>query len=175
MKPFQQMRTHVELGAAGRRLATRAESMADSGEGRPAVHTAVQVLAPVRAGGVPDRREGRSYPWSPVAELAFQEQACQVWNVPDRTAAQRVAPVSSVPTLFLNGTFDMKTGASWAQRTARTLPRSTTVQIPGIGHWVVPQSPCARKVLASFLTRPTAPDTGCVAGLRWEPFTVIPK
>ncbi|MFE5805755.1 alpha/beta fold hydrolase [Streptomyces sp. NPDC056491] len=108
-------------------------------------------------------------------QLAFQEQACRVWNVPDRTATQRVAPVSSVPTLFLNGTFDMKTGASWAQRTARTLPRSTTVQIPGIGHWVVPQSPCAQKVLASFLTRPTAPDTGCVAGLGWEPFTIIPK
>ncbi|MEV7611582.1 alpha/beta fold hydrolase [Streptomyces sp. NPDC089799] len=108
-------------------------------------------------------------------QLAFQDQVCRIWNVPDRTAVQRVAPVSSVPTLFLNGTFDMKTGASWAQKTARTLPRSTTVQIPGIGHWTVPQSPCAQKVLASFLARPTAPDTGCVADLRWEPFTITPK
>ncbi|WP_314246882.1 alpha/beta fold hydrolase [Streptomyces kutzneri] len=108
-------------------------------------------------------------------QLAFQEQVCRVWNVPDRTATVRVPPVSSVPTLFINGTGDMKTGASWAQKTARTLPRSTTVQIPGIGHWVVPQSPCAQKVLASFLTRPTAPDTGCVAGLGWEPFTITPK
>ncbi|MBW5480487.1 alpha/beta fold hydrolase [Streptomyces bambusae] len=108
-------------------------------------------------------------------QLAFQDQVCRVWNVPDRTAVQRAAPVSPVPTLFLNGTFDMKTGASWAQKTARTLPRSTTVQIPGIGHWVVPQSPCAQKVLASFLTRPAAPDTGCVAGLKWEPFTITPK
>ncbi|MFJ4780005.1 alpha/beta fold hydrolase [Streptomyces sp. NPDC088762] len=108
-------------------------------------------------------------------QLAFQEQVCRVWNVPDRTATQRVAPVSSVPTLFLNGTFDMKTGPSWAQKTARTLPHSTTVQIPGIGHWTVPQSPCAQKVLASFLARPAAPDTGCVAGLKWEPFTITPK
>ncbi|MER6257293.1 alpha/beta fold hydrolase [Streptomyces sp. NPDC001584] len=108
-------------------------------------------------------------------QLAFQDQVCRVWNVPDRTATVRAAPVSSVPTLFVNGTGDMKTGASWAQKTARTLPRSTTVQIPGIGHWVVPQSPCAQKVLASFLTRPTAPDTGCVAGLGWEPFTITPK
>ncbi|MFF5446508.1 alpha/beta fold hydrolase [Streptomyces sp. NPDC012888] len=108
-------------------------------------------------------------------QLAFQNQVCRVWNVPDRTAVQRVPAVSSVPVLFLNGTFDMKTGTSWAQQTARTLSRSTTVRIPGIGHWVVPQSPCAQKVLASFLTRPTAPDTGCVAGLRWEPFTIIPK
>ncbi|MFG2297627.1 alpha/beta fold hydrolase [Streptomyces sp. NPDC048603] len=108
-------------------------------------------------------------------QLAFQNQVCHVWNVPDRTATQRVAPAGSVPVLFLNGTFDMKTGASWAQKTARTLPHATTVRIPGIGHWVVPQSPCAQKVLASFLTRPTAPDTGCVAGLGWEPFTITPK
>ncbi|MCX5275211.1 alpha/beta fold hydrolase [Streptomyces virginiae] len=108
-------------------------------------------------------------------QLAFQEQVCRVWNVPDRTATVRVAPVSSVPTLFINGTGDMKTGASWAQKTARTLPRSTAVQVPGIGHWVVPQSPCAQKVLASFLTRPTAPDTECVADLGWEPFTITPK
>ncbi|MFJ8565685.1 alpha/beta fold hydrolase [Streptomyces sp. NPDC093514] len=108
-------------------------------------------------------------------QLAFQEQVCRVWNVPDRTATIRVAPVSSVPTLFLNGTGDMKTGASWAQKTARALPHATTVQVPGIGHWVVPQSPCAQKVLASFLARPTAPDTGCVAGLGWAPFTITPK
>ncbi|MCX5380348.1 alpha/beta fold hydrolase [Streptomyces sp. NBC_00091] len=108
-------------------------------------------------------------------QLAFQDPICRIWNVPDRAAAQRVPTVSSVPTLFFNGTFDMKTGASWAKKAARTLSRSTTVEVPGIGHWVVPQSPCAQKVLASFLTRPTAPDTGCVAGLGWEPFTITPK
>ncbi|MEU9182719.1 alpha/beta fold hydrolase [Streptomyces sp. NPDC048550] len=108
-------------------------------------------------------------------QLAFQDQMCRIWNVPDRTATQRVATESAVPTLFINGTFDMKTGPSWARKAARTLSHSTTVEVPGIGHWVVPQSPCAQKVLASFLTRPTAPDTGCVAGLRWEPFTITPK
>ncbi|MEW1633688.1 alpha/beta fold hydrolase [Streptomyces sp. NPDC093801] len=108
-------------------------------------------------------------------QLAFQEQMCRIWKVPDRTAVQRVATSSPVPVLFVNGTFDMKTGASWAQKTARTLPHSTIVRIPGIGHWAVPQSPCAQKVLASFLARPAAPDTGCVAGLGWEPFTITPK
>ncbi|MFF3209632.1 alpha/beta fold hydrolase [Streptomyces sp. NPDC002886] len=108
-------------------------------------------------------------------QLPFQDELCRIWNVPDRTAAVRVPTVSSVPVLFINGTFDMKTGASWAPKTARTLSNSTTVQVPGIGHWVVPQSPCAQKVLASFLADPTAPDTGCVAGLRWEPFTITPE
>ncbi|MFI6148655.1 alpha/beta fold hydrolase [Streptomyces sp. NPDC051109] len=108
-------------------------------------------------------------------QLAFQDRLCRIWNVPDRTTGQRVATTSSVPTLFINGTFDMKTSPSWAKKAAGSLSRSTTVQVPGIGHWVVPQSPCAQKVLASFLARPTAPDTGCVAGLRWEPFTITPK
>ncbi|MFK0253708.1 alpha/beta fold hydrolase [Streptomyces sp. NPDC090445] len=108
-------------------------------------------------------------------QLPFQYDACRIWNVPDRTAAQRVATVSAVPTLLVSGTFDGKTGARWAREAARTLSRSTSVQIPGITHWVVPQSPCAQKVLASFLADPTAPDTGCVAGLAPKPFTITPK
>ncbi|GGS10388.1 hypothetical protein Snoj_15260 [Streptomyces nojiriensis] len=74
-----------------------------------------------------------------------------------------------------NGAFDMKTGASRAQRTARTLPRSTTAQLPGIGHRSVPQSPRAQKAPAPFPARPTVPGTACVAGLGWEPFTITPK
>lgn len=107
-------------------------------------------------------------------QLPFQYDVCRVWNVPDRTAIQRVATYSKVPTLVVSGTFDAKTGARWGAYAARTLPRSTVVRIPGIGHFVVPQSPCAQRVLDSFLTRPTAPDTGCVAGLQPEPFTITP-
>ncbi|MEV6954542.1 alpha/beta fold hydrolase [Streptomyces sp. NPDC051183] len=107
-------------------------------------------------------------------QLNFQHDICRAWDVPDRTALTRVATHSKVPTLIVSGTFDMKTGASWGQFTGRTLPRSTAVQIPGIGHGVILQSPCAQSVLASFLALPTAPDTGCVAGLEPKPFTVIP-
>lgn len=108
-------------------------------------------------------------------QLPFQYPACGVWNVPDRAAVQRVATVSSVPALVISGTFDVKTGASWAQGVARNLSESIAIEVPGIGHWVVPQSPCAQSVLASFLARPTAPDTSCVDGLEPEPFTIIPK
>ncbi|WP_371502749.1 alpha/beta hydrolase [Kitasatospora sp. NBC_00374] len=107
-------------------------------------------------------------------QLPFEYDVCRAWNVPDRTAVQRVATYSKVPTLIISGTFDAKTGASWGPYTGRTLSRSTAVQIPGIGHFVVPQSPCAQSVLASFLTRPAAPDTGCVAGLAPKPFTITP-
>ncbi|MEU1273403.1 alpha/beta hydrolase [Streptomyces sp. NPDC005799] len=107
-------------------------------------------------------------------QLPFQYEVCRVWNVPDRTAVQRVATVSKVPALVVSGTFDAKTGASWGAYAARTLSRSTVVRIPGIGHWVVPQSPCAQRVLASFLAHPNTPETGCVAGLAPQPFTITP-
>ncbi|MEU9177594.1 alpha/beta fold hydrolase [Streptomyces sp. NPDC048550] len=110
-----------------------------------------------------------------VPQLPFQYPACRIWNVPDRASVQRVATVSSVPALLVSGTFDVKTGASWAKGVARDLSRSTAVQIPGIGHWVVPQSPCAQRVLASFLAHPTEPDTACVEDVEPAPFTIIPK
>lgn len=107
-------------------------------------------------------------------QLPFQYEVCRVWNVPDRTAVQRVTTVSKVPALVVSGTFDAKTGASWGAYAARTLSRSTVVRIPGVGHWVVPQSSCAQRVLASFLAHPSTPDTGCVAGLAPKPFTITP-
>ncbi|UUU38676.1 alpha/beta hydrolase [Streptomyces sp. NBC_00162] len=88
-------------------------------------------------------------------QLPFQYPVCGVWNVPDRASVQRVPTFSSVPALVVSGTFDVKTGASWAKGVARNLSNSTSVLVPGIGHWVVPQSPCAQSVLASFLARPT--------------------
>ncbi|MET9959961.1 alpha/beta fold hydrolase [Streptomyces sp. NPDC006326] len=110
-----------------------------------------------------------------VPQLPFQYDVCRVWGVKDQAAEHRVATVSSVPALVISGSFDVKTGAGYAKDASRTLSRSTSVLIPGIGHWVVPQSPCAQEVLASFLARPTAPDTGCVAGLSPKPFTITPK
>ncbi|WP_323186069.1 MULTISPECIES: alpha/beta fold hydrolase [unclassified Streptomyces] len=112
---------------------------------------------------------------SQAPQLPFQYPVCGVWNVPDRASVQRVPTFSSVPALVVSGTFDVKTGASWAKGVARNLSNSTSVLVPGIGHWVVPQSPCAQSVLASFLARPTAPDTSCVDDLEPQPFTIIPK
>ncbi|MFJ7592228.1 alpha/beta fold hydrolase [Streptomyces sp. NPDC097617] len=108
-------------------------------------------------------------------QLPFEHDVCRIWNVPDRSATQRVVTESTIPTLIIHGTFDLKTGANLAKEAARTLPNSTSVLVPGIGHWVVPQSPCAQQVLASFLNDPNAPDTGCVAGLTPKPFTITPK
>jgi pimeloyl-ACP methyl ester carboxylesterase len=71
-----------------------------------------------------------------------------------------------VPTLILSGSFDAVTPLAWAYAAAETLPNSRVVEIPGVGHFVAPESPCAQSVIASFLARPDAPDTSCVASLR---------
>ncbi|APU39126.1 alpha/beta fold hydrolase [Streptomyces sp. TN58] len=110
-----------------------------------------------------------------VPQLPFQYPACAVWDVADRAAAQRQPTDSAVPALVISGTFDVKTGASWAKDVARDLSRSTSVVFPGIGHWVVPQSPCAQSVLASFFARPTTPDTSCVEDVEPKPFTIVPE
>jgi hypothetical protein len=49
---------------------------------------------------------------------------------------------------------------------AEALPNSRIASIPGVGHFVAPESRCAQAVIASFLLRPDAPDSSCVATLR---------
>ena len=65
---------------------------------------------------------------------------------------------------MINGTYDAKTSPMWATYAAKTLSNATTLIIPGIGHFVTAQSPCAQTVVRAFLADPTTkPDTSCVA------------
>ena len=98
-------------------------------------------------------------------------QLCAVWKVPKGTPAQRVRVRSAIPTLVIAGTFDSKTGAQWGRYAAATLSRSTYVRINGIGHLVLPQSPCAQRIFQSFLGRALSPQTACAAKTRPAPFT----
>jgi pimeloyl-ACP methyl ester carboxylesterase len=99
-------------------------------------------------------------------QIPFTFNDCRIWDVPKAPAAQRAVTSSSIPTLLLSGTFDAVTPPSQAGIAARTLPNSTVVDITGFGHDTVGKSRCARRVFASFLSAPSAPDTGCVAALR---------
>lgn len=94
-------------------------------------------------------------------QLPFEHELCQVWNVPVGPPSQRIRVRSSIPTLVVSGAIDAKTGARWGRYAARTLPNSTCVRIKGIGHWVIPQSPCAQRIFQSFLANPRSVDTGC--------------
>jgi hypothetical protein len=47
--------------------------------------------------------------------------------------------------------------------------------IPGVGHFVVPKSDCAQRVMTSFLADPRTPDLDCLATLNPPPFVVTPR
>jgi pimeloyl-ACP methyl ester carboxylesterase len=125
------------------------------------------------------RRAGRQeFPRFPPSvlrnapQLPFEAELCRVWNVPQGPASQRARVYSDIPTLVISGTFDAKTGAQWGGYAASTLSQSTYVRINGIGHWVIPQSPCAQSIFQSFLATPLSPETACAAETRPAPFTI---
>ncbi len=104
-------------------------------------------------------------------QLAFLAEDCAVWNVPKAPVAQRSDKSSDIPTLIVSGTFDARTAPQLGEHAARSLSRSTVVNIPGAGHVVVPRNECAQQVFHSFLTAPTnSPDTSCVTTLTPAPF-----
>jgi pimeloyl-ACP methyl ester carboxylesterase len=126
------------------------------------------------------RQGRRAFPTYPTSVLAsapqypFMTKVCRTWDIPKAPASVRAVTRSNIPTLVLSGTFDAATGESLAKSAAETLPNSTFVSVPGVGHGVAFASPCARDVLGSFLATPSAPDTDCVAGLEQPRFAVRP-
>ena len=82
--------------------------------------------------------------------------------------------VNSIPTLLISGSFDTLTSLAGAKAAAAKLSNATIISVPGVGHAVAPQSPCAQAVVASFLADPATPDTSCVGALKPQPFTASP-
>ena len=100
----------------------------------------------------------------------FNEDCGDVWKVPPAPQAMHRPVASSIPTLLISGTFDTLTSLAGAKAAAARLSSATIISIPGVGHFVSPNSPCAQKVVVSFLADPAAPDTSCVAGLTPQTF-----
>jgi pimeloyl-ACP methyl ester carboxylesterase len=100
----------------------------------------------------------------------FNEDCRDVWKVPAAPEAMRQPVASAIPTLLISGTFDTLTSLAGAKAAAVRLSSATIISIPGIGHFVSPNSPCARRVIVSFFRDPAAPDASCVAGLTPQTF-----
>jgi pimeloyl-ACP methyl ester carboxylesterase len=117
-----------------------------------------------------------SYPISVTREgiggwAYFNEDCRDVWKVPAAPEAMRQPVESAIPTLLISGSFDTLTSLAGAKAAAIRLSSATIISIPGIGHFVSPNSPCAQRVIVSFLGDPAAPDASCVAGLALPTFT----
>jgi pimeloyl-ACP methyl ester carboxylesterase len=107
-----------------------------------------------------------------VGGWAYINQDCRdVWKVPAAPEAMRQPVASSIPTLLISGSFDTLTSLAGATAAAARLSKATIISIPGIGHFVAPQSPCAQTVVTSFLADPSNPDTSCVGTLKPPAFT----
>lgn len=125
----------------------------------------------IRAG----RRLFPSFPRSVLANaplLPFLQDDCRAWNVPAADRSIRAVTRSDIPTLVLSGGFDSQTAPSNGEYAARTLSRSTAVTIPYVAHVVFADSQCAQSITRSFFDTPTAPRTGCLAGLRPPVFEI---
>jgi pimeloyl-ACP methyl ester carboxylesterase len=102
----------------------------------------------------------------------FNEDCREVWKVPAAPEAMRQPVASSLPTLLISGSFDTLTSLAGAKAAAAKLSDATIISIPGVGHAVSPQSPCAQAVIVSFVADPGAPDTSCVGALKPQTFTL---
>ena len=105
----------------------------------------------------------------------MNEDCREVWKVPAAPEAMRQPVASSIPTLLISGSFDTLTSLAGAKQAATKMSNATIISIPGVGHAVSPQSPCAQAVVVSFLADPNAPDTSCVGALAPQSFTAPPS
>ncbi|MBS7544103.1 alpha/beta fold hydrolase [Ancylobacter oerskovii] len=113
---------------------------------------------------------------SQAPQFPFAAEVCKVWNVARAPEAQRDPTASAIPTLVIAGSYDAMTSAQNARFVARSLPRATLIVLPGIGHYVLPKSDCARSVMYSLLTAPDSrPDVSCVDALNVPPFVIAPE
>lgn len=118
-----------------------------------------------------------SFPRTVLAQapqLAFLREDCDTWKVPAAPRSIRDVTRSDIPTLVVSGGFDSQTGADNGPYAARTLSRATVVTIPYAAHVAFAESPCAQAVTVSFFDSPTAPNTGCVSGLKPPGFEIGP-
>ncbi len=104
-----------------------------------------------------------------VSGRVFSE--CAAWDVGGTTPADRALVESDVPSLLMGGVLDGVTPARWADVVAKGLENSEAIAIPGVGHDVISQSPCARSMMDAFFDDPTRPvDRSCLNDITIPPF-----
>lgn len=92
---------------------------------------------------------------------------CQKWNVKKADAREHQPIQNDLPTLLLSGQYDPITPPNYSTDAAKTLPKSVTVEFPGVGHDPIETSgACGAGIIVGFLQNPAAkPDTACSASL----------
>ena len=81
-------------------------------------------------------------------------RTCQIWDAGVAPPEENQPVSSDVPTLVLSGGFDPITPTAGAREVARTLSRSTFVELPSLGHGVSLEPGCPQDIAARVPRRP---------------------
>ena len=97
-------------------------------------------------------REARTTLLGDVMDFPFPD-VCDAWGNPDAGAAFRAAAKSSVPALFISGTFDVRTPPTNAEEVRKGFPNSIHLIIDGAVHSdpLFLSSPKIKEVMLAFM------------------------
>jgi pimeloyl-ACP methyl ester carboxylesterase len=109
----------------------------------------------------PQWREPATSPASALDLALLPPGICQAWSALGSTP--EVPHDSTVPTLVLAGQFDPNIGPAQSQSVADQIGRQARwIEFAGIGHSVRHFSPCAQRLVATFIAKPESDqDTAC--------------
>ena len=98
---------------------------------------------------------------------------CQFWPVEPAPLVDREAVKSDIPTLVLQGRYDVQTNSRVGKQSLVGLTKGTLLEFPNSGHGVLIFSQCARDVGVNFVTDPlSVPNANCRVSLK--PRFVLP-
>ncbi len=107
-----------------------------------------------------------------AAQQAFA--LCQFWPVKPAPKADQEAVKSTIPTLVLQGRYDIQTNSRVGRQALVGLTKGHLLEFPNAGHGVLIFSQCARDVGVSFINDPSqTPNADCRTNLK--PQFVLPN
>jgi len=108
---------------------------------------------------------------TPTGSWIFRE--CQAWGLGRSDTADTIPALSKIPTLILSGSFDSSTAPQWVKEVTPGLPNSVALRFPGVGHGVIPKSPCAQQIMTAFLDNPrTDVEQSCIGQITIPTFSL---
>ena len=107
--------------------------------------------------------------------MRAQRDACTFWPRGEVDAAYYEPVTSNIPTLVMSGELDPVTPPIWGEETAKHLPASKHLVMPGTGH-TAGGTGCGMRVIRDFIEAGTTDnlDTTCVAAVTRPAFFLTP-
>ncbi len=103
---------------------------------------------------------------SRYASALLAYDLCRLWPVDPAPASEHTVLESDIPTLVLQGRYDIQTNSEMGAQAMDGLSNGTFVEFSSTGHGVIVWSQCARDIGVAFINDPDGEtDTSCTANL----------